>query len=169
MNITLLEMARCMLHFKSLHNTFWGLFVSCVAHIINRIPTKALTNITPEEAWSGKKPHIGYFKVFGSIAWAHILDAQREKLEPKSHKCLFVGYSEESKAYRLYDLTTKKVYVSRDVKFDEHSQLTATPSHSTTTNASHFKDILGRNGDYIDENELCTFKNDENTSENKTK
>ena len=80
MNKTLLEMAHCMLHFKCLHNKFWGLTVSCAAYIVNRVSTKALTNITLEEAWSGKKPHIGYLKVFRCIAWAHILDEKRKKL-----------------------------------------------------------------------------------------
>ena len=126
MNRTLLEMAHCALHFKGLQNKFWGLVVSCAAYIVNRIPTKALTNITHEEAWSGKKPHIDYFKELGCISLAHIPNEKRKKLEPKSHKCLFMGYSEESKAYRLYDLTTNKVFVSRDVKFGEHSQLITT-------------------------------------------
>ena len=108
MNRTLLEMAHCMLRFKSLQNKFWGLVLSCVAYIVNSVPTKTLTNITPKEAWSYKKPHIGYFKVFVCIAWAHIPNEKRKKLEPKSHKCLFMGYSEESKAYRLYDSTTNR-------------------------------------------------------------
>lgn len=164
MNRTLLEMARCMLHFKSLDNNFWGLAVSCAAHILNRIPTIALKYVTPEKAWSGKKPHVGYFKVFGCLVWAHIPDEKRKKLEPKGHKCLFMGYSEDSEVYMLYDLTTNKVFVSRDVKFDEESQLIPT-SHSTTTNASNLSDIFQGN---VDKDELCTFTNDENIIENET-
>ena len=64
------------------------------------------------------------------------------------------GYSEESKAYRLYDLTTNKVFVSRDVKFDEHSQL-------TTTTASP---ILERSEDYIDEDDICIADRNETTN-----
>ena len=62
-----------------------------------------------------------------------------------------MGYSEESKAYRLYDLTTNKVFVSRDVKFDEHSQLT-----TTTTSP-----ILERSEDYIDKDNVCITNTNE--------
>ena len=50
----------------------------------------------------------------------HIPNKGRTKLDDKSHKCVFLGVSEESKAYMLYDSTTKKVIVSRDVVFDEN-------------------------------------------------
>ena len=43
----------------------------------------------------------------------------RRKLDDRSQKCIFFGYSEESKAYRLYNPTTKKYVISRDVVFKE--------------------------------------------------
>lgn len=49
----------------------------------------------------------------------HIPDKNIVKLDEKSHRCVFLGVSEESKAYRLYDPTAKKVIVSRDVVFEE--------------------------------------------------
>lgn len=67
-----------------------------------------------------KKPNVEYFRVFGCIANVHIPDKNRVKLDEKSHKCVFLGISEESKAYRLYDPTAKRVIVSRDVVFEEN-------------------------------------------------
>ena len=58
-------------------------------------------------------------KVFGCVAYAHIPDQLRRKLDSKGEKCIFIGYSEESKAYRLYIPSTKKFFVSRDVQFIE--------------------------------------------------
>lgn len=43
----------------------------------------------------------------------------RSKLDDKSEKCIFVGYSERSKAYKLYNPKTNKIVISRDVNFDE--------------------------------------------------
>ncbi|GJU26156.1 retrovirus-related pol polyprotein from transposon TNT 1-94 [Tanacetum coccineum] len=97
--------------------------------ILNRSPTLAVRNICPEEAWSGFKPSVAYFKVFGSIAYVHIPDCKRIKLDDKSKKCVFIGVSEESKAYRLYDLVSKRIIVSRDVVFDEEASWDWEKSH----------------------------------------
>lgn len=52
----------------------------------------------------------------------HVPDANRRKLDDKSIKCIFLGVSEESKAYRLYDPLTKKIMISKDVVFAEQEQ-----------------------------------------------
>ena len=57
--------------------------------------------------------------MFGWIAFAHVPDAQRRKLDKKSEKLCFVGYSKESKGYRLLDEKTSKVIIRRDVRFNE--------------------------------------------------
>ena len=75
--------------------------------------------MTPQEAWSGRKPAVDHFRIFGCIAYAHVPDETRKKLENKSLKCVFLEVSKTSKAYKLYDPLTKKVVVSRDVIFDE--------------------------------------------------
>ncbi|XP_027912899.1 uncharacterized protein LOC114172930, partial [Vigna unguiculata] len=65
------------------------------------------------------KPFVSYFKTFGCIGFVHVPDKKRSKLDDKSVKCVLLGVSEEFKAYRLYDPLNKKIYVSRDVKFQE--------------------------------------------------
>jgi hypothetical protein len=79
----------------------------------------SVKNVTPEEAWSGIKPSVHHFRVFGCLAYAHVPDNQRKKLDNKSIKCVHLGLSEESKAYKLYDPIEKKIIISRDVVFDE--------------------------------------------------
>ena len=74
---------------------------------------------TPEEAWSGVKPTVDYFRVFGCLAHVHILDQQRVKLDDKSRQCVFLELSDESKAYRFFDPINKKVLISKDVIFEE--------------------------------------------------
>ena len=65
------------------------------------------------------KPTVSHLKVFGSVAYAHVPDQQRTKLEDKSKKFIFIGYDEKTKGYMLLDPISKKVMVSRDVRVDE--------------------------------------------------
>jgi len=69
-NRTILDMARCMLKPKSMPKEFWAEAISCAVYLFNRSPTKNVKGQTPEEAWSGVKPRVNHFKVFGSIAYA---------------------------------------------------------------------------------------------------
>eukprot|EP00253_Pinus_taeda_P022296 PITA_22296 len=118
-NRTIMDMARSMLKAKNLPNDYWAEAINCATYILNRCPTKAVMNRVLEEAWSGRRQGVTHMKVFGCVAYAHIPDQLRRKLDRKGEKCLFIGYSEESKAYRLYMPSTKKFFVSRDVQFIE--------------------------------------------------
>ena len=75
--------------------------------------------MTLEEACSGRSPTVDHFKIFGCVTYAHIPDKKRKKLDDKGEKCIFLGVSEQSKAYKLYNPITKKIVISRDVVFDE--------------------------------------------------
>ena len=118
-NQTIMNLVRSTLTEKKMPKEFWAEGVRWITHILNRSPTAALENQTPEEAWSGIKPDVKHFKVFGCIGHVHIPEAKRTKLDDKSRKCVFLGLSEESKAYRMYNPTSKKILVSRDVVFEE--------------------------------------------------
>jgi hypothetical protein len=112
-------MVRSVLIEKGVPRSFWPEAVKWVIHILNRSPTLAVKNVTPEEAWSGIKPSVSYFRIFGCIGYVHVPDQKRSKLDDKSVKCVLLGVSEESKAYKLYDPIKKKIVISRDVKFQE--------------------------------------------------
>jgi hypothetical protein len=78
-----------------------------------------LGNKTLEEAFTGKKPEVGHFRIFGCLTYSHSPSEKRTKLESIAEKGIFFGYSETSKAYRIYILSLKKIVVRRDVKFEE--------------------------------------------------
>eukprot|EP01018_Ginkgo_biloba_P012739 Gb_04588 [translate_table: standard] len=69
-----------------------------------------------------RKPSISNLQVFGCTAFVHGPDKKRQKLDDKSHKCILVGYSESSKAYRIWDPSQRKIVISRDVLFDESDE-----------------------------------------------
>eukprot|EP00253_Pinus_taeda_P024252 PITA_24252 len=110
-------MARSMLKAKHLPNDYWAEAVNCAVYILNRCPTKVVMNRVPEEAWSGRKQGVTHMRVFGCVAYAHIPNQLRRKLDSKGDKCIFIGYNEESKTYMLYIRSTKKFFISRDVQF----------------------------------------------------
>jgi hypothetical protein len=118
-NRTLLNMVRSMISAMEVPKSFWPEAVKWATYVMNRSPTFAVKDMTPEEACSGSKPFVHHFRVFGCLAHVHVPDAHRKKLDGKSIKCILLGVSEESKAYKLYDPVEKKIIVSRDVVFEE--------------------------------------------------
>ena len=100
---------------------FWLETVNWGVHILNRSLTFAVQNMTPEKAWSGRKPDMNHFKNFGCISFAHVPDQKKKKLDDKAEKCVFIGVSETSKAYKLFNPSTKKIVTSKDVVFDEEN------------------------------------------------
>jgi len=102
-NRTIMDMARSTLKEKHLPNDYWAEVVHCAAYILNRYPTKVVMNRVSKEAWSGTKQGVTHMKVFGCVAYAHVPNQLRKKLDSKGEKGIFIGHSEESKAYRLYN------------------------------------------------------------------
>ena len=60
---------------------------------------------------------VSHLKFFGCVAYAHVPNELRKKLDKKGHKYIFVDYSEDKKSYKLYDPITRKVIISQDVQF----------------------------------------------------
>ena len=107
-------MVRSLLARGKIPKCFWPEAVNWSIHVLNRCPTFSVQNMTPEEAWSGCKPAVDHFKIFGCIAYAHVPNEKRKKLDDKGEKC---SVSETSKAYKLFNPLTKKIVTSRDVIF----------------------------------------------------
>ena len=84
-----------------------------------QVPHKQLDGMTYFEAWSGHKPNVTHFRIFGSKAWARIPTEKRKALQPQSQECIFVGYSKDSKGYNLINLSTNKGFIERCVQFEE--------------------------------------------------
>jgi hypothetical protein len=114
-NRTIMNMVRSMLSGKEVLKKFWPEAVNWSVYVLNRCPTLAVKDVTPEEAWSGIKPCVDHFRVFGCVAHIHVPSSQRKKLDNKSVTCVLLGMSEESKAYMLYDPISKKIVISKDI------------------------------------------------------
>ncbi|TXG46384.1 hypothetical protein EZV62_028112 [Acer yangbiense] len=124
-------MVRSLLAKGKVPKSFWPEAVNWSIHVLNRSLTFSVQNMTHDEAWSGRKPAVDHFKIFGCVAYAHIPDEKRKKLDDKGEKYVFLGVSEHSKAYKLFNPSTNKIVTSRDVIFDEENTWNWTENGST--------------------------------------
>jgi len=118
-NQTVVGTARSMMKAKSLPGVFWGEAVSTAVYLLNRSSCKAIGGRTPYELWDRHTPSIQHLRTFGCIAHTKVNTPHQKKLDDRSRRMVFVGYEPGSKAYRVYDPSTRHVHISRDVVFDE--------------------------------------------------
>ena len=115
---TLTEGARTLLQFAGLSKKFWAEAYVAITHLCNR-SKHSVNDLSPYELFTGKKPDIGYLRAFGCAAYVHIPEPNRKKLDSKSWKCVMIGYNQNTKGYRCWDIENRKIRESRDIRFDE--------------------------------------------------
>ncbi|GJT76671.1 putative ribonuclease H-like domain-containing protein [Tanacetum coccineum] len=119
-NKTLLEAARTMLADSFLPNTFWAEAVSTACYVLNRVLVTKPHNKTPYELLTGKIPIISYIRPFGChVTILNTID-HLGKFAGKSDEGFLVGYSLQSKAFRVYNLETKRVEENLHITFLEN-------------------------------------------------
>ena len=111
---TLFDMARCMLIESGLPKQLWTYAVQTAAVVRNRCFNRR-TGQTPVQMLTGRRPNLSRMQRFGSECFAYKRD--KGKLDPRSEKCVFIGYDKNSPAYMVYLPVSKKVQRHRLVKF----------------------------------------------------
>eukprot|EP00253_Pinus_taeda_P028404 PITA_28404 len=114
-----MERARSMLSGVRLGQEFWAMVVETTCYLVNRSPSSALEDKTPQEVWTSKKPFVSHLRVFGCDAYVHVPKEKRTKLDSKYEKCIFIRYKDGLKGYKLWNLVTWKVVYNQDVVFRE--------------------------------------------------
>ncbi|GAA0161779.1 hypothetical protein LIER_18015 [Lithospermum erythrorhizon] len=115
-NRTLQEMARVMIHANQLPIKFWAEAVNTACHIHNRVTLRSGTHSTSYELWRGRKPIVHYFHIFGSVCYILTDREPRQKFDVRSDEGIFLGYSRNSHALRVYNKRTQMVIQSINVK-----------------------------------------------------
>ncbi|GJZ08540.1 retrovirus-related pol polyprotein from transposon TNT 1-94, partial [Tanacetum coccineum] len=118
-NRTFQEMSRTMFNEQSLPQKFWCNTVDTSTYILNRILIRAIIGKTPYELLRGRKPTLDYFRVFRSKCFILNTKDYLTKFDPKSYEGVFLGYSQNSKAYIILNKHTWKIEESLNVTFDE--------------------------------------------------
>ncbi|KAG6512493.1 hypothetical protein ZIOFF_030614 [Zingiber officinale] len=143
-NCTVMAMARSLLKGTHMPARFWGEAVRHAVYLLNRLPTRALGDRTPFEAWMGRKPHLAHLKVFGYVAYVKNTTPHLKKLDDRSSPMVYLGVEEGCIAHRLFDPRHGKLQVSRDVVFQENSEWTWTAGANHEENLPEFmvEDVL---------------------------
>lgn len=94
-----------------------ALLIAC--YIYNRIPSRKL-KVYPYKLWNKTKSNLNYLRVWDCLAFYRVLNPKRMKLRPRALKSNFVGYAENSKAYKILYLSSNIIVESRNVKFIEN-------------------------------------------------
>ncbi|MCP4336371.1 MAG: transposase family protein, partial [Mycoplasma sp.] len=110
LNQTLNNSARMMLSYANLGNEFWEEAVRYANFIKNRVSSTAVEK-TPYELFTGWKATLGFAKIFGCDAFAHIAKEQRKKWDKRSKKMIHLGCDIHSKGYRLWDPNRRRLVI----------------------------------------------------------
>jgi hypothetical protein len=122
-NRTLVEAARTMLIYSSAPLFLWADDVATACFTQNRSLVHPRFNKTPYELVNNRKPDISYLHVFGDLCYPTNDREDLGKLKVKGDIGIFIGYSENSRAFRVYNRRTKRIMDTMNVKFDEISQM----------------------------------------------
>lgn len=129
-NRTIMERVRCMLATSGMDKRFWGEAAATAVKLMNKCPASSLNGDTPDFKWYGGHGDYSKLKVFGCKAYAHL---RQSKLDARALKCVFLGYQDGVKGYRLWCIEpgNAKIIISRDVVFLESDMpLRKTPDDS---------------------------------------
>jgi hypothetical protein len=118
-NRTLLDMARTMLDEYKTPDRFWAEAINTACYSINRLYLHQILKKTSYELLTGKNHNVSYFRVFGSECFILVKRGRKSKFAPKAAEGFLPGYDSNTRAYRVFNKSTRLVEVSCDIVFDE--------------------------------------------------
>jgi histone deacetylase 1/2 len=145
----IIETGLTLLAHASVPFCYWSNAFTIARFLINWLPTRLLHMKTPLELLLHKNPDYTFLKVFGCACWPHTRPYNNCKLEFRSKKCVFLGYSSLHKGYKCLNVPSNHVFISRDVIFDETvfpfsallSSSTPPSHHSSSFMPDQFEDV----------------------------
>ena len=115
----IVEVGLSLLAHASMPLKFWDEAFATVVFLINRLPSRVIHNETPHERLLGQPPDYSFLHTFGCACWPNLRPYNDRKLAFQSKQCVFLGYSSLHKGFKCLEPSVGRVYISRDVVFDE--------------------------------------------------
>ena len=142
---TLNNSVRTLLIHASMPPKYWAEALAAATYLLNRRPSSSISNVIPYFRLYNAYPSYDHLRVFGCLCYPNLQATSSHKLAPRSTACVFLGYPPDHKGYRCFDLTTRRIIISRHVVFDESTFPFARETHPPTTSSFDF--LLGRDLD----------------------
>ncbi|GKA45643.1 retrovirus-related pol polyprotein from transposon TNT 1-94 [Tanacetum coccineum] len=140
-NRTLVKAARTMLIFSKAPEFLWAKAIATACFTHNRLIVHTRHNKTPYELIRGRKPNVQHFYVFGSLCYLTNDRDDLGKMKLKADIGIFIGYSESSRGFHIYNRQTKKIMETIHVKYDELTTMASECNNlEPETNCSNFQD-----------------------------
>jgi len=137
---TLNDGVRMLLFHSAVPPVFWAEALATMTYLLNRRPCTSTGTTTPHQLLLGAPPDYTLLRVFGCACYPNLTATTTNKLSPRTTRCIFFGYLPDHHGYRCYDPTTRRVFTSRHVVFDELSfpfRATVTPTPQSPPASSH--------------------------------
>jgi len=116
----IVEVGLALLAHASMPLKFWEDAFIAATYLINRTPSRVINFETPLERLFHQKPDYSSLRIFGCACWPNLRPYNAHKFQFRSTRCVFLGYSPLHKGFKCLDPSTGRVYISRDVTFDEN-------------------------------------------------
>lgn len=111
----IVEMGLTLLAQAQLPYKYWDHSFTTSVHLINRLPTAALTNFTsPYHALFNKVPDYSTLRIFGCVCFPSLRPYNQHKLQFRSQECVYLGISPQHKGYKCLG-ANGRIYISKDV------------------------------------------------------
>ena len=114
----LLDVAKALQFQANLRLSFWGECIITATFLINKLPNHILKYKSSHQVLLGTIPSYSSLRIFGCLYFAKNMHIQH-KFDERGKLGIFAGYPYDQKGYRIYDIKTHQIYVSRDVTFHE--------------------------------------------------
>lgn len=145
-------MARALLFQAKLPKKYWNYAVQHAVFLINRVPSKVLEYKIAYECLHGQMPDLSDLRTFDCLCFVSThADPHKTKFDPRSTKCLFLGYKPGTEGYLVLDLKTYTIHVTRDTVFHElifpyDTHTTASPwQYTSSSSPTHHQHELPPN------------------------
>jgi transposase InsO family protein len=116
----IVEVGLSLLAQASMPLKYWDQAFLAATYLINRLPSRVINNSTPLERLLNQETDYSSLRTFGCACWPNLRPYNQHKLAFRSKQCAFLGYSNMHKGFKCLDINTGRIYISRDVVFDEH-------------------------------------------------
>ncbi|CAI5952831.1 unnamed protein product [Closterium sp. NIES-65] len=121
-----MEVARTSMIFAAAPHFLWPFVVQYAAHQLNLWPRVSVPETSPTLRWTGEVGHASVFRVWGCRAF--VRDTSADKLSSRAVPCVFLGFVPDAPGWQFYHPTSRRVFASQDVTFDEPVPFYRVPS-----------------------------------------